>query len=138
MKGHKYFVVAIFVVITGRSSPASVEIMPVGQAPTEVRIEFTSKKNKIQPGECAMLAWGVEAGLRRINGQPVEKQGQMEVCPTEMTSYPLSEDAGTRLEKSEVVIRLADGDQPPSASPTAPVVSGVNVIRDVPICHRHA
>lgn len=118
--------------------PTSPAALPTEQLPSEaptikVGIAFASDRKELQPGECATLAWNVEGGFgAEINGRPVEKQGQMEVCPTETTTYTLSLDAGTRLEQREVVITLSAGDQPPAASATAPVAIGVNVIRDVP------
>lgn len=101
--------------------------------PVEVKLAFTADRKELQPGECATLTWSVDGGFgAELNGRPVAKQGQMEVCPTETTIYTLSVDAGTRLEQREVIITMTGaGQSPPAPTAITQVENGVNVIKDV-------
>lgn len=68
-------------------------------------ITFTAKQTTIQPGECTVLRWEVTDGfVVTLDDQPVEKTGQMEVCPTETHVYELRVDLGTRMETRMVEI----------------------------------
>jgi hypothetical protein len=79
-----------------------------------VQIAFTADHTGLQPGECAMLEWSVEGGFGvDLNEHPVERSGQMQVCPEETTPYWLGVDTGETMERREVVISVAGPEEPP-------------------------
>ena len=85
-----------------------------GLPPGEVQIAFTADRTDLQPGECATLEWSVEGGFGvELNGQPVERSGQMQVCPEETTPYWLGVDTGETMEEREVVIFVEGAGEPP-------------------------
>jgi hypothetical protein len=93
---------------------APVEPPPGEGPPDEVRITFMADRTDLQPGECTTLEWGVEGGFGvELNGQPVERSGQMQVCPEETTPYWLGVDTGERMEEREVVIIVEGAGEPP-------------------------
>ncbi len=61
-------------------------------------ITFTADRTSIQPGECTVLRWEVTEGFGvTLDAQPVEKIGQVEVCPTETRTYILAVDIGAGI-----------------------------------------
>lgn len=94
--------------------PPPGEEVALESPPEEVRIAFTADRTHLQPGECAMLEWSVEGGFGvELDGQPVEKSGQMEVCPEETTPYRLGVDTGETMEEREVVVGVEGAGEPP-------------------------
>lgn len=95
--------------------PPAEQLPPEEGPPSgEVQIAFTANRTELQPGECATLQWNVEGGFEVfLNEQPVERSGQMEVCPEETTSYWLGVDTGETIERREVVIAVAGAEGPP-------------------------
>ena len=82
--------------------------------PDEVLITFTADRTHLQPGECAMLEWSVQGGFGvELNGQPVEKSGQKQVCPEETIPYRLGVDTGETMEEREVMIFVEGVGEPP-------------------------
>ena len=88
---------------------------PLGEGPPdEVQITFTADHTNLQPGECTMLQWRVQGGFGvELNGQPVERAGQTEVCPEETTPYWLGVDTGETMEEREVMIIVEGVGEPP-------------------------
>ena len=85
-----------------------------GPPPSEVHIAFTADRTELQPGECAILEWSVEGGFGvDLNEHPVERSGQMQVCPEETTPYWLGVDTGETMERREVMIFVAGAEEPP-------------------------
>lgn len=89
-----------------------------------VRISFAADRTSLRPGECTTLRWSVDGGYGvELNGQPVERSGQSQVCPQETTPYVIGVDAGDRLEQREVVISVERAAEPtPQPEPTVPSV----------------
>lgn len=74
---------------------------------TPEKIIFSTDLLQLQPGECTLLHWEVIGGFGvTLNSQPVDKTGQMEVCPTETRGYELTVDMGTRVERRMVEITV--------------------------------
>lgn len=112
-------------------SPPLTEPPPRGQPPGEVQITFTADRTNLQPGQCAILQWNVQGGFGvNLNGQPVERTGQKQVCPQETTLYRLGVDAGTTVLTRDVTIVVAGGGPPsvvtstPSITPQPPAPPG--------------
>ncbi len=81
-----------------------------GGAPTPAAgdIIFTAERTSIQAGECTVLRWEVTVGFGvTLDTQPVERTGQMEVCPTETRAYILAVDVGTHIETRQVEISVS-------------------------------
>jgi hypothetical protein len=94
---------------------------PAEQPPGEVQITFTADRTNLQPGECTTLQWNVQGGFWvELNGQPVEKSGQREVCPQETTPYWLGVDTGETVAQREVIIVVEGAEQPPPEEPPPP------------------
>ncbi len=56
-------------------------------------IAFTAERTSVQAGECTLLHWEVTEGFGvRLNGEPVDKVGQMKACPAETRGYELAVD----------------------------------------------
>jgi hypothetical protein len=101
----------------------------------EVWIEFEAERTELQPGECTMLFWHVEGGGfgAFLNGEPVERAGEKEVCPDEPMGFFLEVDLGERTEGREIEIGVGvttDNEPPPPGSGSsggncagAPVIS---------------
>jgi acetyl esterase/lipase len=115
---------------------------PPGEGPPgEVEVAFVADRIVVQPGECATLEWSVEGGFGvELNGQPVERTGQAEVCPEETTSYTLDVDAGNTMESRQVIIFVGSPEgSPPAGPPTEappatsvpPMTGEVTVYRDL-------
>ncbi|MBI4731135.1 MAG: hypothetical protein HY781_03215 [Chloroflexi bacterium] len=91
--------------------------------PTADFIIFTAERTSIQAGECTILHWEVTDGFGvTLNAQPVDKAGQMEVCPTETRGYELAVDMGTHIETRGVEITVSGEGQ--AGGPT-PLPSGM-------------
>ncbi len=107
-----------------RTVTLHVESEPEPPPPSgEVLITFTADRTRLLPGECTTLRWSVDGGFGfELNGQPVERSGQMEVCPEETTPYWIAVDAGDRIERREVVIVVEPGAEPtqPPPPPSGP------------------
>lgn len=75
--------------------------------PSTGGIAFTTDRTQLQPGECTTLHWEVTEGFGvTLDGQPVDKTGQTEVCPTETRIYTLSVDMGTGIKTRQVKIMI--------------------------------
>jgi acetyl esterase/lipase len=73
-----------------------------------VQITLTADRTSLQPGECAILQWRVEGGFGvELDGQPVERSGQQEVCPQDTAVYELGVDTGETIERREIVLSVA-------------------------------
>ncbi|HET7089330.1 MAG TPA: hypothetical protein VFL17_11805 [Anaerolineae bacterium] len=84
-----------------------------------MQISIETDKDTLRPGECATLEWEVVGGFGvELNGQPVERSGQKQVCPAETMTYLLSMDTGVSIERRAVEIVVAGGGPPPE--PTLP------------------
>ncbi|MDZ7378509.1 MAG: hypothetical protein ONB06_04100 [candidate division KSB1 bacterium] len=111
------------------------EPRPLEQPPGEVQITFTADRTNVQPGQCAILQWNVQGGFGvNLNGQPVERAGQKQVCPPESMLYRLGVDVGATVLTRDVTIVVAGGGPPsgvtstPSTTPSsgclgAPVIA---------------
>ena len=76
----------------------------------QAQIKFFADRTSLQPGECTLLHWEVSGGLAvSLNGNPVEKTGQKEVCPGKTLLYTLSVDLGTSVETRQVEIVIGPG-----------------------------
>jgi tetratricopeptide (TPR) repeat protein len=96
----------LFVPETGQRHTVMVHVEAPPPPPEEgVRISFNADRTNLRLGECTTLRWSVEGGFGvELNGQPVERSGQSQVCPPETTPYVIAVDAADRLERREVVI----------------------------------
>ncbi len=78
-------------------------------APTD-GIFFAAERTNLQAGECTVLRWEVTAGFGvTLDAQPVDKSGQMEICPPETRGYELAVDMGTRMETRTIEIVVSGG-----------------------------
>lgn len=96
----------------------------------EVHIDFFAERMELQPGECTMLIWHTEGGFGAyLNGEPVERDGEMEVCLDETMFFVLGIDLGEEMEARELEIFVAGmpaEEQPPEdeSQPQAPSSGG--------------
>ena len=80
---------------------------PVPPRP-EVQIEFVAERTRLEPGECTILRWQVVGGFGvTLNGQSVNRTGEMRVCPKESMTYELAVDAGDSVKRHTIVISVA-------------------------------
>ncbi len=100
------------------------EEMP-GGAPFEIFLH--SERTEIHAGECTVLVWGIEVPDEIevhtfLNGEPVNRFGEREVCPPETTVYMLEAGAGDFADGRELVIevfpREPEPGEPPPPEPT--------------------
>lgn len=85
----------------------------------EVWIEFFAERTEVSPGECTMLFWATEGGFGAyLNGEPVEREGELEVCLDETMFFVLGVDLGEEMEAREIEIHVEGmpGDEQPSES----------------------
>jgi photosystem II stability/assembly factor-like uncharacterized protein len=83
-------------------------------------IIFTADQTTLKPGECTLLHWEVTEGFgATLNGEPVPKAGERQVCPPETLIYELAVDMGTRFDTRTLEITISGG-----ANPTEPVAPG--------------
>ena len=81
----------------GEGPPSGEESQP-GDEPApgegEIFIEFEAERANLAPGECTMLSWAVEGGGfgAFLNGEPVERAGEREICLEEPMGYVLEVD----------------------------------------------
>ncbi|MBM3152818.1 MAG: hypothetical protein FJZ96_11575 [Chloroflexi bacterium] len=88
------------------------------------QISFTADRTNLQAGECTFLRWDGTIGFEvRLNNEPVDKFGQMEVCPTETHVYELKVDMGTHMETR--AIEIVVGEPSNAETPEGPKGSGV-------------
>jgi hypothetical protein len=86
---------------------------PGGGQPGGVQIDFRADGMMLQPGQCTNLHWNVQGAFSvRLDGQPVDPNGQRQVCPNATTTYRLEADAGDRVEMREVTIQVEGGNPP--------------------------
>jgi len=84
-------------------------------------ITFTAERSNLQAGECTVLRWEVTGGFGvTLDAQPVDKIGQMEVCPAETRGYELAVDMGDRIETRQVEITVSGARQAPSPGAVTP------------------
>ncbi len=93
-----------------------------GEEPSdEVWIEFEAERTNVEPGECTMLFWHVEGGGfgAYLNGEPVERSGEREVCLDETMIFVLGVDMGEEMEgrEIEIVVDGMPGEEPPPEEP---------------------
>lgn len=109
---------------------------PSASSPPTRGITFTAERTSLQAGECTLLRWEVTVGFGvTLDGQPVEKAGQMEVCPPGTRAYLLAVDMGTHVETRQVEIAVggAVASVQPTASilPVSPTAARVDVLSDL-------
>jgi len=81
---------------------------PDSLAPSKDGILFSTERNLLQIGDCSILRWEVTDGFGvNLDAQPVEKKGQMEVCPSETRSYELAVDLGTHIDFRKIEITVS-------------------------------
>ncbi len=91
------------------------------EPPPGGEVTFTADRTSLQPGECALLRWEAEDGFGvTLDTQPVDKNGQMEVCPPETRTYTLAVDVGTQMETRTVEIIVSGGEQASDSEPVTP------------------
>ncbi|MBM3153662.1 MAG: hypothetical protein FJZ96_15910, partial [Chloroflexi bacterium] len=96
---------------------------PQATPPPSDGITFTAERTSLQAGECTFLHWEVTGGFGvTVNDQPVDKIGQMEVCPSETRGYELKVDIGTHMETRTVEITVGGAGQVPGPEPVTPGV----------------
>jgi photosystem II stability/assembly factor-like uncharacterized protein len=102
--------------------------------PQAGEIVFAADNATLQSGECTTLRWEATEGFEVIlDGQKVDKTGEMEVCPTETRIYALSVDLGASMERREVEIIVGGAGEQPEASPeSATPVTPVIVMPVIP------
>jgi len=85
-------------------------------------IIFTAERIEIHAGECTVLRWEVTVGFGvTLNNEPVDKTGQMEICPAETHGYELAVDMGTHIETRSIEIAINPAGGPATGSqPTEP------------------
>ncbi len=94
---------------------------PATEPPPVDGITFTAERTSLQAGECTLLHWEVTDGFGvTINDEPVDKAGQMEVCPAETRAYELKVDMGTHIETRQVEIVVSGAGQGTSTEPVTP------------------
>jgi hypothetical protein len=87
--------------------------------PSKAQITFTADRYTLKRGECTTLLWSVQGGFGvDLDGQPVSRSGQKQVCPQQTTTYWLSVDEGDKLKRSELVISVEGAEQPPPPTET--------------------
>jgi hypothetical protein len=107
-------VVAILALIGLTGCTIIIGEVPEPEEPPEMRIALSADRTRLQSGECATLEWNVQGGFGvELNGQPVERSGQKQVCPEETTTYWLGLDTGETMERREVTIIVEGAEQPP-------------------------
>jgi hypothetical protein len=87
-------------------------------------LSFTADRTTLNQGQCATLQWQIQGGFEaKLNGQPVERSGQQQVCPPQTTVYRLGLDIGNQMVTREVTITVNSGGQNPNPvviTPTKP------------------
>ena len=85
-------------------------------------LAFTADHTTLNQGQCTILHWETQGGFgARLNGQPVERSGQQQVCPPQTTLYRLELDTGGQMLPREVTITVTAGGQlAPQATQPAP------------------
>lgn len=115
---------------------------PPASLPPPGGITFTADRTSLQPGECTTLYWEVTIGFGvTLDGRPVGKAGQVQVCPQETRAYLLAVDVGTGVEMRQVEVVVGSAVVPPQATPPAqptastlpasPTAVRVNVLHDL-------
>ncbi len=111
---------ACSVTITGPGMPARTEPPPTEEPAGEQGriLSFTADRTEIPPGECLTLRWEAEGGFGvLLNGQQVERVGQMLACPTDTTPYVLELDLGHSIDRRELLVSVAGGEPGLSEEP---------------------
>jgi hypothetical protein len=87
-----------------------------------LQITFTADRTSIVAGECTILRWHVpDEDSVVLDGQPINPSGQMEVCPTETTTYQLRVGSGDAAGQQEITIVVeAEADLPNGSTPDSP------------------
>jgi hypothetical protein len=86
---------------------------PGGVQPGGVQIDFYADSLMLQSGQCTNLHWAVQGAFSvRLDGQPVDPNGQRQVCPQATSTYRLEADAGDHMELREVMIQVGGGNTP--------------------------
>jgi len=123
---------ACSVTVTGPGKPADEE-PPAEERPSESQggiISFNADRNEILPGECVTLQWETEGGYAALlNGQEVDRVGQMEECLGETTPFILELDLGDSMDRRELLVRVGEGepdfaDEPPPPEEEIPEEPG--------------
>ncbi len=98
-------------------------LAPTSTTAISPSIVFTADRTSLKAGECTTLRWAVTGGFGvTLDGQPVDKVGQMEVCPAETQVYLLAVDVGTHIETRQVEISVGVAGPAPGPGPTEPAV----------------
>ncbi|MGD8813552.1 MAG: hypothetical protein PVI78_03665 [Anaerolineales bacterium] len=86
-------------------------------------ITFTADRTSIVAGECTTLRWHVpDDDNVALDGQPINPSGQMDVCPTDTTTYHIRVGIGDDARQQEITIVVEGGtDFPTSITPESPL-----------------
>jgi hypothetical protein len=93
-------------------------LMACGLFVKTVHITFAADRTSLVAGECTTLRWHVPEGDNVVlNGQPINPSGQMDVCPTETTTYQLrvGTDDDANQQEITIVVEAEAGLPTPSA-----------------------
>lgn len=89
-------------IVTASPSPP-----PTIQPSASIQISFSADQTALKIGECTTLRWEIQGGFgANLNGQPIEKTGQQQVCLKETTTYILTLDAGSHIEQRDLTINV--------------------------------
>jgi hypothetical protein len=83
--------------------------LPAAAEEEQVVIDLAASHERINPGECALVEWGVQLTgdwPLRLGNEPVEPHGHREVCPQATTTYILSVETPEGLVSKEVTIAV--------------------------------
>ena len=101
--------------------PFGEEEPPPGEdQPGEVWIEFEAERTHLLPGECTLIFWNTNGGYGvHINGEPVERSGEREICLDETIMLVLSVDMGETMEEREIeiIVEGEPGEEQPAEEP---------------------
>lgn len=88
---------------------------------------FGADSTTLNKGKCAMLHWETEGGFGvTLDGQPVERVGQRQVCPQQTTVYRLGVDNGDQVLTRELTITVSGGNQSSGSNSSGGNNSGGN------------
>ncbi len=121
----------IEVMVIGLGEPPPGEEPMEEEMPEDVFIDFFAERMELHPGECTVLIWHTEGGFGAfLNGEPIERSGEMEVCLEETMFFVLGVDMGEEMEARELEIFVAGmpGEESPQeeSQPQAPPSGGSN------------
>jgi hypothetical protein len=132
-------------VLVGEGEPGLMEEPPPGEEPppeeaqpeepgpepeempgeAHFELELFAEREELAAGECTIVAWGVHGPEERdvmvlLNGDPVERFGEREVCPDETSIFALEATAEGFGDYREVVIHVVGEPEPGPEPPPEP------------------